>query len=99
VVAIKRISKSLLKEYKMDNQMIQEIKLHMFSNHPSVVQLYTFFDDATYVYLVMEYMPDGTLFSLMHKKGHMEEPEVAYIMLEIGMAVKFAWTSYCTSRY
>lgn len=56
----------------MENQVVQEIKLHLFSCHPSVVQLYTILSDAQYVYLVMEYMPEGTLFTKMHQNGKMD---------------------------
>lgn len=73
----------------MENQVTQEIKLHMFSYHPSVVQLYTILDDSQYIYLIMEYMPEGTLFNLMHLKGKLTEGEVAYVMLEIGQAMQY----------
>ena len=88
-VAIKRISKQLIRDYKMENQVTQEIKLHMFCYHPSVVQLYTMLEDPQYVYLIMEYMPEGTLFDLMHEKGKMGEVEVAYVLLEIGQAIQY----------
>lgn len=52
-----------------------------------MVQLYGFFDDETYIYLVMECMPDGTLFALLHKRKKLEEAEVAYILLEICHAI------------
>jgi serine/threonine protein kinase len=37
--------------------------------------------------MVMECMPDGTLFSLLHKRKRLEENEVAYILLEICHAI------------
>jgi len=73
----------------MENQVTQEIKIHLFCYHPSVVQLYTVLEDTNHIYLVMEYMPEGTLFALMHKKQRMGEVEVAYVLLEIGQAVQY----------
>jgi len=72
----------------MENQVIQEIKIHLFCCHPSVVQLFAILDDSQHIYLVMEYMLDGTLFKLMHHKK-MGEVEVAYVLLEIGQAVQY----------
>lgn len=67
-MAMKVISKSKLQgdteeeTQKMMRQMIQEIKIQMFFNHPNLVKLYSFFSDFTKVYLLMELGSDGQLY-------------------------------------
>ena len=40
----------------------------MYLDHPNIVKLYCFFDDATHFYIIMEYMEGGSLFNLVKKK-------------------------------
>lgn len=56
------MSKRLIKNLKMEHQVILEIKLQMFLEHPNIVKLYGFFDDSENIYLMMEYMEEGTLY-------------------------------------
>lgn len=60
--ALKMIPKEKIKESYMIDQLVLEIKLQMFLNHPNILKLYTFFSDYENVYLVLEYMEEGTLF-------------------------------------
>ena len=54
----------------------------MFLNHPNILKLYHFFDDSNYVYLVMEYMEEGSLFDYMQKKNEkLTEKETAEIII------------------
>lgn len=49
--ALKRIYRSSLDE-KMMNQLVREVKIQSFLNHPNIVKLYTFFSDEKAIYLV-----------------------------------------------
>jgi serine/threonine protein kinase len=40
----------------MEDQLILEIKLQAFMDHPNILKLYTFFHDYENIYLVLEYM-------------------------------------------
>lgn len=42
------------------------MQLHF--NHPNILKLYGFFSDDEHIYLILEYMEDGTLYS--HLKKH-----------------------------
>lgn len=61
----------------MVNQLILELKIQTFLHHQNIVTLYHSFDDATHIYLIMEYMEQGTLFSQLKKKKTLPESEVA----------------------
>lgn len=68
------------------------MKLQSFFKHPNIVKLYGFFDDATNIYLLMEYMEGGTLFDYLKKhkaKGGLPEVEVSKRMKEICSAVYY----------
>ena len=68
IYAVKKMSKKMIKSLKMCHQVILEIKLQMFLDHPNIVKLYGFFDDPEHIYLVMEYMEEGTLYERMQKQ-------------------------------
>lgn len=64
----------MIKSHMMENQLALEIKLQLFFNHPNILKLYGFFDDREYIYLILEYMEEGTLFeSLKKRKDRMPE--------------------------
>lgn len=53
LLAIKMISKKEVKEAGMENQVGQEIKVQMFSNHPNILKMYGFFSDNSKIYLLL----------------------------------------------
>lgn len=61
IYALKKIFKSTLKEYKMIDQFIKELKIHYKLNHPNIVKLYTHFQDDYHLFLLMEYAEGGQL--------------------------------------
>lgn len=54
---------------KLINQLIREIKIQLFLNHPNLIKLYSFFCDQYKIYLLMELAPDGQLYEYM-KNGN-----------------------------
>jgi len=61
------MSKKMIKGLKMSHQVVLEIKLQMFLDHPNITKLYGFFDDAEHIYLIMEYMEEGTLYERIQR--------------------------------
>lgn len=87
--AIKKIPKQMIKSHFMEDQFILELKLQTFLYHENILSLYTHFDDKTSIYLVLEYMEDGTLFSHLKKNRTLPEAEVAIKIKQIASAVKY----------
>lgn len=52
----------MVKSLKMEHQLALEIRLQMYFNHPNIAKLYSFFEDVDFIYLVMEFMEEGTLY-------------------------------------
>lgn len=65
--ALKKIKKKDLDD-KLKSQLIQEIKIQMFMNHPNIVKLYTFFTDEEHIFLLMELVLSGHLYALVCDK-------------------------------
>ncbi|XP_053625457.1 serine/threonine-protein kinase PLK4 [Plodia interpunctella] len=60
-VAIKMIDKALMARANMIGRVRQEVTIHSRLKHPAILELYTFFEDAHYVYLVLELAHNGEL--------------------------------------
>jgi serine/threonine protein kinase len=68
---IRKIDIDGLKKHEKDqmvNQLIREIKIQMFLDHPNLIKLYSYFQDEYNIYLLMELGCDGQLYDLMKKK-------------------------------
>ena len=88
VCAIKRIHKSKLDE-KMTMQLVREIKIQSFLNHPNIVRLYTFFSDIKSIYLVQELCYSGELYSFLKKKKKVPEDLTRVIVQQISRALDY----------
>jgi len=65
--ALKKIPKEMIKSHFMVDQLALEIKLQSYLNHKNVLGIYGFFDNATHLFIVLEYMEGGTLYSQLKK--------------------------------
>ncbi|KAL5011937.1 hypothetical protein ScPMuIL_010488 [Solemya velum] len=82
-VAIKMIDKKLMKAADMASRVRKEVEIHSRLNHPSILELYNYFEDDNYVYLVLE-LCDGELNShLKNKCGVLTEREACFFMEQI----------------
>lgn len=54
-----------------------EIKMQFYFNHPNILKLYGVFNDQENVYLILEYMQEGTLYSQLKKKKIMKPEEAS----------------------
>lgn len=53
----------------MVGRVRQEVAIHSRLKHPAVLELYTFFEDANYVYLVLELCHNGELQRFLKLQG------------------------------
>ncbi|XP_018016374.1 serine/threonine-protein kinase PLK4 [Hyalella azteca] len=78
-VAIKQISKEQILERGLNERVRQEVSIHRTLDHPSILKLYTFFEDARFVYLVLELCTGGELQKALKGKPLPEEQCVRYV--------------------
>ena len=88
-VAIKIIKKK--KDKPSDIELVRtEIDIMKLCHHPNVVHLLDHFENADYIFIVMEYIRGGRLTDYMkEKKFHFSEKRAAEIIYEIALGVKY----------
>ncbi|KAJ3293304.1 Serine/threonine-protein kinase plk4 [Borealophlyctis nickersoniae] len=75
-VAIKLIDKRLMKAANMTRRVANEVEIHWQLRHKSILELYNYFEDDSYVYLVMELCKNGELYRyIQQQKSPLSEPE------------------------
>lgn len=73
----------------MINQLIREIKIQMYMNHPNLIKLYSFFCDEYKIYLLMELAPDGQLYEYMCDGAPFSEESVSFLMRQTLLGVNY----------
>ena len=69
--------------------MSQEIVLHKALAHKYVVQLFTYFEDSNFVYVVLELCRRRSLMELHKRRKAVTEPEARYFMNQILLGCKY----------
>jgi len=64
------------------------MKIQLFLNHPKLVKMYGYFCDSDYIYMLVEYMEEGSLYSLMKKQKKIPENEAIESIREICEGIK-----------
>ncbi|KAJ3179610.1 Serine/threonine-protein kinase plk4 [Geranomyces variabilis] len=83
-VAIKMIDKRLMKAANMTRRVANEVEVHWQLHHPSILELYNYFEDNSYVYLVMEICQNGELYQYIHhRKCPLTEPEARGVVAQV----------------
>lgn len=68
----------------MTDRVRQEVAIHARLKHPSILELFTFFEDVNYVYLVLELADNGALHRyLIESQNALNEFEAANILSQV----------------
>lgn len=85
-----QIDKKLMQAAGMVNRVKQEVAIHSRLKHPSILELYIFFEDANYVYLVLELCHNGELQQYLKKNQEiLSEIEASSIMKQVVEGVRY----------
>ncbi|XP_077477260.1 serine/threonine-protein kinase PLK4 isoform X2 [Stigmatopora argus] len=83
-VAIKTIDKKSMHQVKMVQRVTSEVEIHCRLKHPSILELYTCFEDDNYVYMVLEMCHNGAMHNyLKERKAPFTEEEARHFMHQI----------------
>ena len=82
----------------MENQVTQEIKIQMFTNHPNVLKMYGFFSDTTKIYLLLELATHGCLFKEIRKRNFCEENLASFYFRQVAGAVRYLHSLFVIHR-
>ena len=88
-VAIKIIKKDTTKQNDME-LVRTEIDIMKLCHHPNIVRLLDHFENADYIFIVMEYIAGGDLGEYMKKNNYnFEEERVSEIIYQITLGLKY----------
>ncbi|KAF6306904.1 polo like kinase 4 [Rhinolophus ferrumequinum] len=83
-VAIKMIDKKAMYKAGMVQRVQNEVKIHCQLKHPSILELYNYFEDNNYVYLVLEMCHNGEMNRfLKNRRKPFSENEARQFMHQI----------------
>uniref|UniRef100_A0AAV2JGK7 Serine/threonine-protein kinase PLK4 n=1 Tax=Knipowitschia caucasica TaxID=637954 RepID=A0AAV2JGK7_KNICA len=83
-VAIKTIDKKAMHKAGMVQRVTNEVEIQCRLKHPSVLELYNYFEDSNYVYLVLEMCHNGEMSRyLKDRKMPFSEDEARHFMNQI----------------
>lgn len=66
LVALKIISKSAIKSLNINHQISREIEIHCRLIHPNIIRLFAYFTDTKFLYLVLEYCANNSLYKIIY---------------------------------
>lgn len=91
LVALKVLDKAEIKKQSFESQIVREINIQSSLNHPNILKLYGCFHDATSIYLILEFAPDGELFQEMKREPskRFDEEKTANYMRQVISALNY----------
>ena len=84
--AVKIIKKQRVKNVE---RLRREVRVMMGLDHPSIIKLYDYFEDASNVYLILELCSGGELFDRILKHKYYSEDNAKIIFSQIAKAIKY----------
>lgn len=83
VVALKVLFKKQIHRDNVEHQVRREIEIQSHLRHPNILRLYGYFHDASRIYLILEYAPEGALYKELQdqpNKRFDEQRTATYIL-------------------
>jgi len=78
--AIKLINKVEMIKKRFESRVKSEITIQLQMEHPNILQLHDVFEDESFVYLVLDYCPNGDLSKYMKNNGKLSEYQARNFM-------------------
>ncbi|VUZ50068.1 unnamed protein product [Hymenolepis diminuta] len=77
------IEKKYMYQHGLTHRVQREVEIHSRLKHPAILELYTCFEDANYVYLVLEVCDNGELQAYIRQNGPVSEDMARHCMKQI----------------
>ena len=74
----------------LTKRVANEVEIHWQLHHPSILELYNYFEDNDYVYLVMELCKNGELFQYVKQRSRpLSESETRSVMMQLVRGLQY----------
>ncbi|KAJ1025218.1 hypothetical protein NDA16_002722 [Ustilago loliicola] len=87
--AIKVLRKEQVVKMKQVEHTNSEREILSIVRHPFLVNLWGTFKDSTFLYMVMDYVPGGELFTLLRKSQRFPHPVAKFYAAEVALAIDY----------
>eukprot|EP00906_Rhabdomonas_costata_P031123 RCo043981 len=98
ICALKVLKKKDLMGDNVEHQLLREIEIQTNVRHKHVLRLYTYFHDASRIYLVLEFAEKGELFGLLQKQGKFSEAVSAQLIWQLANALQYLHSKHIFHR-
>ena len=93
IVALKLIDKEILRKTNTEKQILREIKIQSYLQHPNILKILGFFDypqENTFV-IILEYCSGGNLYAKLKNSrfGYLDEEIASYYIEQICNALRY----------
>jgi len=88
-VGLKILSKEAIKSYNMVKQLRREIEIHSRLKHKHILNMYGYFHDKNYVYVVLEYADNGSIFKKLVQEKNFDETLIAKYLFQLISAIGY----------
>ena len=93
--ALKIIKKS---EEEDQKNLIREVNILSNLVHPNIMQIFEYYEDETFFYIITEYCAGGELFDAILEKGSFKEQEASFIMKQLLSAISYIHSNNIVHR-
>jgi aurora kinase len=100
ICALKVLSKASCIAAREESLIRRELEVHRALAHPHILRLLAWFHDTTSVYLVLEYAPGGSLFSLLSQQpdARFRERDAARFVAQVSAALAYLHAKHVLHR-
>ncbi|KZT22477.1 kinase-like protein [Neolentinus lepideus HHB14362 ss-1] len=87
--AVKVLNKDKIVRTKQVSHTNDEQHMLMAVQHPFIINLWGSFQDSLNLYMVMDYVPGGELFTLLRRSGRFPDPVAKFYTAEVALALHY----------
>ncbi|KAI9847404.1 MAG: hypothetical protein M1837_002593 [Sclerophora amabilis] len=99
VFAAKELDKrKFIKNGILDQKLDNEMQIMKRLRHRNIVQYIDYFEEAQYMYIIMEYVPGGDLGRIINQRGFVEESTVKPLARQVFNALQYLHSCKITHR-
>ncbi|KAJ4372046.1 Protein kinase protein rad53 [Neocucurbitaria cava] len=99
LLAAKELEKRrFMKNGMLDKKIDNEMKIMQSLRHPNIVEFVEYYDQGDYLYIIMEYVPQGDLQGFLNQGGSMKEELARQMAQQILGALNYLHRSKITHR-